>query len=168
MLWVYFVIVAIIIAIDQLTKLWIVRDFELHESVSVIGEFFQITSHRNRGAAFGILQDQRWFFIIITIIIVIGIIWYMLKMVREGATLLPIALTFVLGGALGNFIDRVRTGEVVDFMHFTFTFDWFGRQIKYEYAIFNVADMAVVLGVILVLLDTLIAWRKERKELKPR
>lgn len=78
--------------------------------------FFQIVSHRNRGAAFGILQNQRWFFIAITIAVVIGIIWYLHRTVAERKKkLLPFALSLLLGGALGNFVDRALFGEVVDF-----------------------------------------------------
>lgn len=74
---IYYGIALIVLAIDQITKWLIVRYMNEGDSVSVIGQFFQLTSHRNRGAAFGILQNQRWFFIVITIIILAGIIWYL-------------------------------------------------------------------------------------------
>lgn len=125
-----------------------------------------ITSHRNRGAAFGILQGQRTFFIIITIVILIALIWFIISLTREGKRLFPIALSFIFGGAIGNFIDRLRMGEVVDFFHFHFKFSLFGLEIDYHYPIFNVADSAIVCGVILILIDTVLNWRNERNERK--
>lgn len=164
-LWTYLIAVIVVI-LDQLSKWWIVVNLELYESISVIGNFFQLTSHRNRGAAFGILQDQRWFFITITIVVLIGIIYYNQRMLKEKQKLLPFALSLVLGGAFGNFIDRVRMGEVVDFFHFYFKFPFFGLQVDYNFAIFNVADSAIVVGVILIFIDQFILWRKERKGMK--
>ncbi len=125
---------------------------ELTEQIPVIGNFFLITSHRNRGAAFGILEDQRWFFIIVTTIVVIGIIWYLQKVMKTNNKLLPLALSLVLGGAIGNFIDRVLTGEVVDFLLFNFG--------SYQFPIFNVADSCIVIGVGLIILDSLLDMKR--------
>src|SRR5690606_15624821 len=116
---------------------------------------FLITSHRNRGAAFGILQDQRLFFIIITIIILAGLIWYFHSVKNNARSILLIGLTLVFGGAIGNFIDRVRFSEVVDFFQFNFG--------SYTFPIFNIADSAIVVGVIFIILDTLIEIRLEQK-----
>lgn len=159
----FYGIAVLMIIIDQITKWLIVKNLELYEVVSVIGDFFAITSHRNQGAAFGILQNQRWFFILITIVIVCGIIWYLHKQVRERKRLLPLALSLVLGGAIGNFIDRARHGEVVDFFQFHFVFNFFGKAIDYIFPIFNVADSCIVVGVGLILVDSLIAWRNEKR-----
>lgn len=161
----YYIIALIIVFLDQLSKWVIVTFMELHESISVIGEFFYITSHRNKGAAFGILQDQRWFFIIITVVVVIALVYYLYKMALERRRFLCFSLALLLGGALGNFIDRVRLGEVVDFMHFRFQFPWFENQVDYHFAIFNLADSAIVIGVGLILLDTLLQWQKEKRGL---
>jgi signal peptidase II len=160
---IYYLISLLIIALDQWTKRLIVKHMELRESFSVIGDFFHITSHRNTGAAFGILPNQRWFFLIATVIVVVGISIYMRKVIRENKRLLPFALSLLLGGALGNFIDRAVSGEVVDFLDFTFRFNWFGNPVVYPFPIFNVADSAIVIGVILILLDSLLEWRRERK-----
>ncbi len=124
----------------------------LTEQIPVIGNFFLITSHRNRGAAFGILENQRWFFIIVTTIVVIGIIWYLQKVMKTNNKLLPLALSLVLGGAIGNFIDRILTGEVVDFLQFNFG--------SYEFPIFNVADSCIVIGVGLIILDSLLDMKR--------
>ncbi|ANE47389.1 signal peptidase II [Paenibacillus swuensis] len=153
----------LILALDQFTKWLIKSNLELQEQVQVLGEFFVITSHRNRGAAFGILQDQRWFFILITIVILAGLIWYLNRLLKEGKKLLPTALSLILGGALGNFIDRALYGEVVDFFQFTFDFSLAGKSVYYVYPIFNVADMAIVIGVGLIIVDSLMAWRNEKR-----
>ena len=159
----YYVFAAIVFALDQWTKSLIVRHLELDESIPVLGQFFEITSHRNRGAAFGILQNQRWFFIVITIVIVVGIVWFLQKTRKGNKKLLPFALSLLLGGAVGNFLDRVLHGEVVDFLKFRFQFSFFGTPVDYTYPIFNVADSAIVVGVALIFLDSIISWRKERR-----
>lgn len=137
---------------DQGTKYLIASRMEIAEQISVIGNFFLITSHRNRGAAFGILEDQRWFFIVITIIVVIAIIWYLKKVMKTNNKLLPVALSLVLGGAVGNFVDRVISGEVVDFLQFNFG--------SYQFPIFNVADSCIVIGVALIILDSLFDMKR--------
>lgn len=160
---IYYVIALIVLVLDQASKWVIVNRLGLHESYPVIGEFFQIVSHRNRGAAFGILQDQRWFFLVITVVVVVGIVWYLRRMAREKRRMLSLALALLLGGAVGNFVDRALFGEVVDFLQFRFIFSFFGNPVDYTYPIFNLADSAIVVGVVLIFLDTLLEWRKERK-----
>ncbi|URN93201.1 MAG: signal peptidase II [Candidatus Pristimantibacillus lignocellulolyticus] len=151
----YYVIAVVVLILDFISKKWIVNNMKIGDHFSVIGDFFQITSHRNRGAAFGILQDQRVFFIIITIVIVGAIIWYAQSVRKSGSVLLLSGLGLVLGGAIGNFIDRARFGEVVDFFKFNFG--------SYTFPIFNVADSAIVVGVILIMLDTLLSIKEEQK-----
>ncbi|MGG6309950.1 signal peptidase II [Paenibacillus macerans] len=152
---VYFLIALIVFLIDQGTKYWIAAGLEIGEQIPVIGNFFLITSHRNRGAAFGILQDQRWFFIVVTTVVVVGIIWYLLKVRKQPNKLLPTALALVLGGAIGNFLDRAVSGEVVDFLMFNFG--------TYTFPIFNVADSCIVIGVALIILDSLLEIRREKQ-----
>lgn len=150
----YYLIALIVFLVDQGIKYLIATRLELYEQIPVIGDFFVITSSRNRGAAFGILQDQLWFFIVVTLLVVVGIIWYMRKVTTEGRKLLPIALALVLGGALGNFIDRIVMGEVVDFLQFTFG--------TYTFPIFNIADSCIVIGVGLIILDTILDGKREQ------
>ncbi|UQZ32865.1 signal peptidase II [Paenibacillus sp. PK3_47] len=162
---VYYLIALILFLIDQGTKYVIATRMELGEQIPVIKDFFIITSHRNRGAAFGILQGQQWFFIIVTIVVVGGIVWYLNK-TKGTRRLLPTALALVLGGAVGNFLDRLLTGEVVDFLMFNFG--------SYTFPIFNVADSCIVIGVGLIILDTLLDMKggeeitevKESKEVR--
>lgn len=148
----YYVIALIVFIIDQITKWFVVKEMEIGESIPLIEGVFHLTSHRNRGAAFGILQDQRWFFIVITVLVVGGIIYYLRKVGRD-KPLVSYALALILGGALGNFLDRLLTGEVVDFLDFTLI----------HYPIFNIADSAIVVGVALMILDTLLEMKKERR-----
>lgn len=148
----YYLIALVIIFIDQLSKWLIVKRMELYESIPIIDNFFYITSHRNKGAAWGILQNQMVFFYIITIIAVIGIVYAMAKYAK-GQSLFSISLSLVLGGAIGNFIDRLFRKEVVDFLDvYIFT---------YDYPIFNIADSALVIGVILLFIIT---FREESKK----
>jgi signal peptidase II len=151
----YYIIALIIIAFDQWTKWLIVKKMDLGESIEVIRNFIYITSHRNRGAAWGILEGQMWFFYVITAVVIIAIIYYIQKMAKE-SKLLGISLGLMLGGAIGNFIDRVFRQEVVDFMHTI----WFG----YHFPIFNVADSSLVIGVILVMIYMLLEERKAKEK----
>lgn len=144
---VYYLIALIVFLVDQGTKYLIATRLELRDQISVIGDFFLITSHRNRGAAFGILEGQQWFFFLVTVVVVGGIVWYLNK-TRHSRKLLSVALGLVLGGAIGNFLDRMVNGEVVDFLQFNFG--------SYTFPIFNVADSCIVIGVALILLDS---WR---------
>lgn len=151
---IYYLIACIVIAIDQISKWIIIQTMDVYDQISIIDGFFRITSHRNKGAAWGILQNQMMFFYIITIIVVIGIVYYMEKHAKQHK-LLGVALSFILGGALGNFIDRLIHKEVVDFLDFNI----FG----YEYPIFNFADSFLVIGVILVVIFTFYDERKKGK-----
>jgi signal peptidase II len=152
-LW-YYLIALGIIGIDQLTKWIIVKNMALYESIPVIDNFFYITSHRNKGAAWGILQGQMWFFYIVTVIVVVAVFIYLHKYGRQ-YILSAIGLSFILGGAIGNFIDRIFRQEVVDF----FDFYIFG----YDFPIFNVADSALVVGVALMIIFILFEEKLKRR-----
>lgn len=151
----YYVLAFIVILFDQISKWLIVKNMKLSESIVVIKDFFSITSHRNSGAAWGILQNQMIFFYIITLIVVIGIIYYMQKYAKE-SRLLAIALGLLLGGAIGNFIDRIFRKEVVDFLDF--------KIINYNYPIFNLADSALFIGVGILIIYVIIDETKNKKE----
>jgi signal peptidase II len=151
----YYIIAVIIIGIDQVTKWLIVKNMELGESITVIENFLYITSHRNRGAAWGILQGQMWFFYIITTIVIIGIIYYIQKYTKENKVM-GIALGLMLGGAIGNFIDRLFRKEVVDFIN-TYIF-------SYDFPIFNVADSALCVGVVLLFIQMLLEGKQEKEK----
>lgn len=150
----YYVIATVVIAIDQLTKWLVVTKMELYEKIPIIDNFFHLTSHRNSGAAWGILQGQMTFFYIVTVIVVIGIIYYMQAYGKDNG-FLALGLSLILGGAIGNFIDRLLHQEVVDFLDFNI----FG----YDFPIFNVADSALVIGVIIVIIITIIEEKQKGK-----
>ncbi|MCC0564354.1 signal peptidase II [Brevibacillus borstelensis] len=146
----YFIIAAAIIAIDQWTKSLVVKHMELGQSIPLIQDVLHLTSHRNTGAAFGILANQRMLFVVITIAVVVGILISLIR-IGKSQPRVSLALSMVLGGAIGNFIDRVTTGKVVDFVDVTLI----------NFPIFNVADMAITIGVGLLLLDVLLDSKRK-------
>jgi len=143
--------------LDQLTKIYIDRTFALYESMTVIENFFNITYVRNPGAAFGILSDSAVripFFITVSIVAGIGILWYLRRVDRRDRWQ-HFALGLIFSGAVGNLIDRIRLGEVIDFLDA----HWYGAH----WPAFNVADSAICVGVALMFLCT---WREERARKK--
>lgn len=149
----YYLLAFVVILIDQWTKWLVVRYTELGESIPIIENVLYITSHRNRGAAWGMLQGQFWLFYLITIVVVVGIVIYIQRL-QPTQRLFGIALGLMLGGALGNFIDRVFRKEVVDFIH--------AYIFSYSFPIFNVADAALTIGVALMFIYTC-TEEKQRK-----
>lgn len=125
------------------------------ESITIIENVLYITSHRNRGAAWGILQGQMWLFYVITIVVIVAIMYYLHKAAR-GKMLLGVSLALMLGGAIGNFIDRVFRKEVVDFIH-TYIFN-------YNFPVFNIADSSLVIGVILLMIQMLLEERGSKEK----
>jgi signal peptidase II len=158
---IYFIIAVFVMAVDQFTKWLVVRFMTIGESIPIWEGLVYLTSHRNRGAAFGILQNQRLLFIVITIVVVIGVIYYLWK-VKDKRIFLSLALALILGGAVGNFIDRLFRGEVEDFFDVKIPLGSF----YYDFPIFNVADSALVIGVILMLIDTIRDGKNEMREAK--
>jgi signal peptidase II len=151
----YYIIALFIILLDQVTKWLIVSRMNYGDSITIIENIFYITSHRNSGAAWGILQGKMWLFYVITVIVIVAIIYYIQK-AAKGKWLLGVSLSFMLGGAIGNFIDRVYRKEVVDFIH-TFIFG-------YNFPVFNIADSALVIGVILLMIQMLLDERKAKEK----
>ena len=131
------------ILVDQLTKSWAVNVLKDGSSIKVIGNFLRFTYAENRGAAFSILQNQRWFFIVITIVmlIVLAYIFFRTKNINK---LSRLSIAMIAGGAIGNFIDRLMLGYVIDFIDVRF-------GSFYNFPIFNIADSFVVCGTILMI-----------------
>lgn len=153
----YYVIAIVVILVDQLTK-WVVdTQMAIGERITILEQVLYFTSHRNKGAAFGILQGQMWFFYIVTVIVIVAIVYYMQKEAKKSA-LFGVSLALILGGAVGNFIDRIFRGEVVDFVD-TYIFG-------YNFAIFNVADAALCVGVGLLFIKMVQDERRQKKETK--
>lgn len=141
-----------IIVGDQITKWFIATNLPLYTRINVL-PFFDITHLRNTGAAFGILRDLpeslRFPLFAIVLIIAILAILIFLRKVAENDRVLVVSLGLILGGAIGNSIDRFRFGYVTDFLGF----HWFGN-LQYQWPPFNIADSAITIGVILILFDT--------------
>ena len=149
----------LILVADQLTKLYIDRTMRLYDSIPVIEGLFNITYLRNRGAAFSFLADASWrlpFFILATVIAVIAIL-VAFKKLRDEQRFAAVSLTLILAGAVGNLIDRVRLGEVIDFLDV-----YWGRH---HWPAFNVADSAICVGVALLALDMFREERRAKREL---
>lgn len=147
-MWLVLAIVAVTIIVDQLTKFLVVKYMTLGQSISVIDNFLYITSHRNEGAAWGILQGKMIFFYVVTLVVIGLVILWIRKLDIKKEKLLVIALSLILGGALGNFIDRVMYQHVVDFIN-TYIFG-------YDFPIFNLADSALCIGVFLMAVDAIL------------
>lgn len=150
-IWSTFII--ILIALDQLTKFLIVKSLEVGESRKVISNFLYITSHRNQGAAWGILQGKMWLFYIVTIVVLV-ILFMFFKNEGYGRPDVQLGLSLLIAGSIGNFIDRLFRGEVVDFVD-TYIF-------SYNFPIFNVADAALTIGVIVLIIVILFEGKEEK------
>ncbi len=140
---------AVIVLLDQITKIWVSRSMELYDSIAVM-PFLNIRLLHNPGAAFSFLADaggwQRWFLTILASLVSLGIIAWLWYLPRYGERRLACGLAFILGGAVGNLIDRIAYGYVVDFIDF-YVGDW-------HWPAFNVADAAITIGAALVIIDS--------------
>ena len=150
----WLMLAGLLIVLDQLSKFWVLATFHFGERLEITS-FFNLVLVFNAGAAFSFLADaggwQKWFFVILALVISA----WLVVMIRQHANerLLPFALTLVLGGALGNVIDRLRFGAVVDFLDF--------HVAGWHWPAFNVADSAIVVGVVLLLWQQLTHKEKE-------
>ncbi|WP_313891356.1 signal peptidase II [Psychrobacillus sp.] len=158
-MWKFYGLAAFVVALDQWTKWLVVKNMTLGERIIILDPYLALYSHRNRGAAWGMLQGKMGFFTIITIIVIIGIIYYFHKEAK-GKPMFQIGLMLLLGGAIGNFIDRLVKKEVVDFA------DVLIPIINYDFPIFNIADAALTIGVVITILFILKEERAEKKKVK--
>jgi signal peptidase II len=153
--WRWLPIAVLVIALDQLTKNWIAHHFA-YGSRLVLLPVFEITLRYNRGAAFSMLADasgwQRWLFTGLAIAVAIGIIAWLWRLDARRQRLLAISLSLILAGALGNLIDRLRLGHVIDFIVVHWKDAYFPA--------FNIADSAITVGAILLLLDAWVGGRR--------
>lgn len=132
---------------------------EYGERISVWDPWFGILSHRNRGAAWGMLEGQMWLFTIVTVGVIIAIIYFYHKEAK-GKPIFQVGLMLLLGGAIGNFIDRLFRGEVVDFV------DVLIPVMNYNFPIFNIADAALTVAVVVLMIGLIIEDKKEKKQVK--
>lgn len=131
-----------IIVLDQFVKYWVVTHMLLGASIPIIADIFHITYILNPGAAFGILENQRYFFIAIALVMIIFVLYLYPRIPRQFC-LLRMGVILLVGGAAGNLIDRIRTGLVVDFIDFRI------------WPVFNIADVSIVIGVSIIIYSML-------------
>jgi len=134
----------IVIAIDQITKFLVKSNFELNQSLPLINNIFHLTYIHNFGAAFGILQEQRFILVFVSVAVIVAILYYLRK-VNEKERIPQLLLGFILGGTIGNLIDRAFYGYVIDFLDLRI------------WPVFNFADSFVTIGAIGLIVYF---WRK--------
>lgn len=153
---IWFLIVIGTVILDQLTKWLAVKYLTDVATIPIINDILHLTYLENTGAAFGILKNNRWVFLVISTIAIIAIVFYIAKRPPKNKWL-GIGLSFIVGGGIGNMIDRILLGYVVDFIDF--------RLINF--AIFNVADSFVCVGAVLVMIYVLFFYEDTgKKEVK--
>ncbi len=153
---IHFIIADIILAFaliiaDQISKYLAILKLREQPSISIIDGVFELHYLENRGAAFGLLQDQRYFFVFVAIIIT-GVVSYVIYRLPDNKkyTILDILLVLIISGALGNMIDRIRQGYVVDFFYF----------VLIDFPIFNVADIYVTVATFLLIILLLFYYKE--------
>ena len=133
------------LVIDVISKLVVSNLMNVYDSIMVIKNFFYITYVRNTGAAWSILANNTWIIIIISFVIILGILYFVYKN-KPRSRMETVGYSLVLSGAIGNFIDRIIYGYVIDFLDIYI--------LGYDYPIFNIADIFIVGGVIFLLIHT--------------
>jgi signal peptidase II len=155
---VWLLISAVVIVADQVTKIAVIDNLTLYQRIPLLPVLDLVRLH-NTGAAFSFLADasgwQKWLFTGVAIVVSIAILWWILTLPRKGRSVLAFGLALVLGGAIGNVIDRTLYGYVVDFILFHYE--------AWSYPAFNVADSAIFVGVIFILYDGLILERRRAR-----
>jgi signal peptidase II len=148
-----------VVVVDQLTKWLVIDALTLYQRIPILPVFDLVRLH-NTGAAFSFLSDasgwQNGLFTGVAVIVSVGIVWWLVTLPSEGRRVLGLGLALVLGGAIGNVIDRSLYGYVVDFLLFYYK--------EWSYPAFNIADSAITCGVILILYDGFILERRRSEQ----
>lgn len=153
MIWALLLIIGIVV-LDQLTKWWVVASFRMFESVVLIPGFLSFTRRFNTGAAWSLFEGQTVFFIVLTII-ALGLFSVLLyQAYQQHHRIEMFGMALMIGGAVGNFIDRVRLGGVIDFIDVLI--------VTYDFPVFNVADSALTVGVGLYILGVFLHEQRTR------
>jgi signal peptidase II len=148
----YFIVIIAAIAIDQLVKVIIRTGLSLGEHIPVLGDFLTLTLHFNTGAAFSMMEGRRFILILLPALMIILLIAYIIKERKSGSRLQLLSLSLIVGGGMGNLIDRFAFGKVTDFISVG------------SFPIFNVADMCVVSGCFLVVISLFLPEIGKRKK----
>lgn len=149
-------IIAVMVALDQYTKYLAVAMLKPIGSYPLLKDVFHLTYVENTGAAFGILRDRRWIFMVLSAIAVIAIFVYLIVKCSQTPLFAGIALSLIAAGGIGNMIDRIKVGYVVDFFDFTLI----------DFAVFNVADSCVTVGSVLMIIYMIVSEIKAVKDRK--
>lgn len=151
-----------VIILDQATKLFIVRTLEFHGTITVVENFFEIIHTRNQGAAFGFLRDSsvRLPFLITVSIVAAVVVLAVFRKLRPDQKVTAWGLALVFAGAVGNLIDRIRLGEVIDFLNV----HWY----EHFWPAFNVADSAICVGVGLLAVDMIREERRKKEKISEK
>lgn len=156
----WIIVIVALVAVDQVTKLMAVNLLTPGTSVDVISGVFRFTYVENRGAAFGMFSDHRWVFMILSTVAIVALLIYLWKF-RPDSTLACMAISMIIAGGIGNMIDRVALGYVIDFLDFcAFPELWMW--------VFNVADVCVCVGggllVLWLILSIIADYKKQKAE----
>jgi|SRR3989338_3828500 len=144
----YAVIISIgffIVFSDQLTKFLIKQNLQLNQSIPVIKNILHLTYITNTGSAFGLFKGFNWFFILFSLVVII-VIFYFINQIKNNEKMMRISVSLVLGGTIGNLIDRIAYGAVIDFIDFRI------------WPVFNIADSAVTIGIIILIV---LLWKND-------
>ncbi|KRN54286.1 signal peptidase II [Carnobacterium divergens] len=147
----YYLLALVVLIVDQVTKYLVVQNIELYQVKAFLPGVLSWMYIQNTGAAWSILEGQMWFFYVITTVVIIGVLYIMQKYAKE-SRLFSMGLALILAGALGNFIDRIRLGYVVDMV----------RVELFDFPIFNVADMSLSIGVALIIVYVLLDEKNKK------
>lgn len=154
-MWRWLWLSSIVVILDQLSKQWIEEHFVVYETYPVTN-FFNLILVYNKGAAFSFLSDaggwQRWFFVVLAVVIVAYLVYWLLQLDKK-EKLLPFSIAMIIGGAVGNVVDRILYGHVVDFLDFYIA--------SWHWPAFNLADSAIVLGVTLFIWHSFFSGKPE-------
>lgn len=153
----FFIIgILVVVLIDQLTKVWIEKTMVLYESIPVLKGIFHLTYIHNPNSAFGLLKFPNTVFIVIILVTIVLIIFFLRNKINQKDKLVFFSMIFFLGGSLGNMIDRLRVGSVIDFIDFRI------------WPIFNIADSAINIGLFLLILHFLLNKDEEQVSILPK
>ncbi len=146
------IIIALLTSLDQFTKFIIKSKFMLYESKEVVKNVFAITYIQNKGAAWGVMQGKRIFFLILTVFVILGCFWILYNIIdNRKYIMLTTCVIFLISGAVGNMIDRFKLGYVVDFFDFKLI----------DFPVFNVADIYVTVSMFLILFLMIFKYKEE-------
>lgn len=148
----YFVIAAAVVAIDQITKLLVVQNVKPQGSVGFIPHLLDFVYSENRGVAFGMFQNATWLFIVLTSVVIVVFLILLIRNYKS-SKMFSIASALIIGGGIGNLIDRIRLGYVVDFL-----------QLSFFSPICNLADYAITFGTVLLIVYLLFFYKSSQRK----